>query len=296
MNLGRRFLTIPAVLIAASLVATACGESGESNVVASIDGQTLTQSQLDGILEFGDATVPQLRADEVSTWLQRLAMSMEADRLGLEPTAEDRDSADLTAGALIARQPNLDRDTLVEEILISIILGRWADEQATTRDPLDPPDLLCSSHILFETEADALVGLDRHTDGEDFAELANELSIGPSGPTGGSLDCQFTGTFVPEFESAAYEGVAGEVVGPVQTQFGWHLIEIQSVGPATAEIHPSADPRVIEQAAALVSTALVESVIIDFQEDARARYADSVTVAKSIGTIDLSTYEITAAE
>ncbi|MBT5139699.1 MAG: hypothetical protein HOH36_05375 [Acidimicrobiaceae bacterium] len=296
MNLGRRFLTISAVLVAASLVATACGDASDDNVVASIADQTLTQSELDGILEFGDATVPQLIADEVSTWLQRLAMSMEAERLGLEPTDEDRDSADLTAGALIARQPNLDRDTLIEEILISIVLGRWADEEATTRDPLDPPDLLCSNHILFEAEADALVGLDRYINGENFAELAMELSVGPTGPAGGSLDCQLTGTFVPEFEDLAYKGQAGEVVGPVETQFGWHLIEIQSIGPATAELHPSADPQVIEQAAALVSTALVESVILDFQEDARARYADSVTVAASIGTIDLSTYEITAAE
>ena len=296
MNLGRRFLTIPAVLIAASLVAAACGDAGGGDVIASIDDQTLTQSELDGILEFGDATVPQLIADEVSTWLQRLAMSMEAERLGLEPTDEDRDSADFTAGALIARQPNLDRDTLIEEILISIVLGRWADEEATTRDPLDPPDLLCSSHILFEAEAEALVGLDRYIDGEDFAELAMELSVGPTGPAGGSLDCQLTGTFVPEFEAAAYKGETGEVVGPVETQFGWHLIEIQSVGPATAEIHPSADPRVIEQAASLVSKALVESAILDFQEDARTRYADSVTVAESIGTIDLSTYEITAAD
>ena len=296
MNLGRRFLTISAVLVAASLVATACGDASDDNVVASIADQTLTQSELDGILEFGDATVPQLIADEVSTWLQRLAMSMEAERLGLEPTDEDRDSADLTAGALIARQPNLDRDTLIEEILISIVLGRWADEEATTRDPLDPPDLLCSSHILFEAEADALVGLDRYINGEDFADLAMELSVGPTGPAGGSLDCQLTGTFVPEFEDLAYKGQAGEVVGPVQTQFGWHLIKIQSIGPATAEIQPSADPQVIEQAAALVSTALVESVILDFQEDARARYADSVTVAEFIGTIDLSTYEITAAE
>ncbi|MBT5581060.1 MAG: hypothetical protein HOJ56_12185, partial [Acidimicrobiaceae bacterium] len=218
MNLGRRFLTISAVLVAASLVATACGDASDDNVVASIADQTLTQSELDGILEFGDATVPQLIADEVSTWLQRLAMSMEAERLGLEPTDEDRDSADLTAGALIARQPNLDRDTLIEEILISIVLGRWADEEATTRDPLDPPDLLCSSHILFEAEADALVGLDRYINGENFAELAMELSVGPTGPAGGSLDCQLTGTFVPEFEDLAYKGQAGEVVGPVETQ------------------------------------------------------------------------------
>jgi hypothetical protein len=224
-------------------------------------------------------------------------MVKEADRLGLEATDEDRESADFTAGALIARQPNLDRDTLVEEILISIILGRWADEEASTLDPLDPPDLLCSSHILFEVEAeaDAIVALDRHAAGEDFAELAMELSVGPSGPDGGDLGCQLTGTFVPEFETAAYEGEAGEVVGPVQTQFGWHLIKILSVGPATAENHPTADPLVIEQAAGLVSTALVESVILGFQEEARARYADSVTVAESIGTIDLSTYEITAA-
>jgi peptidyl-prolyl cis-trans isomerase C len=31
---------------------------------------------------------------------------------------------------------------------------------------------------------------------------------------------------VPEFEKAAFEGAEGSVVGPVKTQFGWHIIKI----------------------------------------------------------------------
>lgn len=296
MNLGRRFLTIPAAVLIASLFATACGDSGGDDVVASIGDQVLTQSELDTILPFGDATVPAVRAEEVGTWLQRQAMTLHAATLGIEATEADREEADLTADIILARQPNLDRDNLIEEIIISLILGRWAEEQARTREPVDPPDLLCSSHILFEAEADALVGLNRYETGEDFAELAIELSTGPSGPDGGDLGCQFEGTFVPEFEAAAYEGDPGDVVGPVQTQFGWHLISIASIGPATAENHPDADPAIIEQASALTESALVESVILDFQEDARADFADSVTVAESIGVIDLGTYEITPSE
>ncbi len=296
MNLGQRILTTTALVIAVSLTATACGSDDGDTVVASIADRVLTQSELDAILPFGDATVPAVRAEEVSTWLQRMAMTLDADRLGLEPTDEDREQTELAVDIVLAREPNLDRENLIEEFLISVILGRWAEEEAATRDPIDPPDMLCSSHILFEAEADALTGLHRYEEGEDFADLAIELSIGPSGPDGGDLGCQLETTFVPEFEEAAYAGEPGEVVGPVQTQFGWHLIEIETLGPATVENHPDADPAIIEQATLLAETAVTESVILDFQEDARARYADTVTVAEHIGTIDLATYEITAAE
>jgi len=81
-----------------------------------------------------------------------------------------------------------------------------------------------ASHILVDSEAEAEAIIDQLAEGADFAELATELSIGPSGPNGGQLGWFGAGRMVPEFEDATMELAVGEVSAPVQTQFGWHVI------------------------------------------------------------------------
>lgn len=83
---------------------------------------------------------------------------------------------------------------------------------------------LNASHILVETEEEALALIDQLAEGADFAELAAENSIGPSGPNGGQLGWFTAGMMVPEFETAAFALEVGEVSPPVQTQFGWHVL------------------------------------------------------------------------
>lgn|GEM_PF-3805972 len=99
----------------------------------------------------------------------------------------------------------------------------------------------CSSHILFGLEGDATpeaesqaklaadAAYKRATDGEDFAELAKELSTGPSGPEGGDLGCSDPASFVPEFAEALANPTPEEIIEPVKTQFGWHVIKINGV-------------------------------------------------------------------
>lgn len=63
--------------------------------------------------------------------------------------------------------------------------------------------------------------------GEDFAALAAELSDDPSSKArGGDLGFFGRGAMVPEFEQAAFDAAPGELVGPVRTNFGFHLIEV----------------------------------------------------------------------
>jgi peptidyl-prolyl cis-trans isomerase SurA len=63
--------------------------------------------------------------------------------------------------------------------------------------------------------------------GEDFAELAKTYSddMG-SGRRGGDLGFAQRGTFVPEFEAVAYTLEPGEVSDPVETDFGYHILEL----------------------------------------------------------------------
>ncbi len=64
--------------------------------------------------------------------------------------------------------------------------------------------------------------------GEDFAALAGELSDDESNKArGGSLGLFGRGRMVPAFEEAAFSATVGELVGPVKTDFGYHLIEVQ---------------------------------------------------------------------
>ncbi|WP_372964732.1 peptidylprolyl isomerase [Marinobacter sp.] len=64
--------------------------------------------------------------------------------------------------------------------------------------------------------------------GADFAELARELSDDPvSGSDGGNLGWVSPGQMVPEFEKGMLEASVGEIYGPVRSQFGWHIIQVE---------------------------------------------------------------------
>ena len=62
--------------------------------------------------------------------------------------------------------------------------------------------------------------------GADFAAVAKKHSTCPSGRQGGALGEFSPGMMVPEFDKVVFSAAIGEVHGPVQTQFGYHLIEI----------------------------------------------------------------------
>jgi len=82
-----------------------------------------------------------------------------------------------------------------------------------------------ASHILVETEAKARDLYDQISRGADFGQLAAQFSKCPSGRQGGDLGAFGRGQMVPEFETAAFNNPVGVVVGPVQTQFGYHLVK-----------------------------------------------------------------------
>ena len=64
--------------------------------------------------------------------------------------------------------------------------------------------------------------------GGDFAKLAADHSQCPSGKRGGDLGEFGPGQMVPEFDKVVFEGELGKPLGPVKTQFGYHVVEITS--------------------------------------------------------------------
>lgn len=84
----------------------------------------------------------------------------------------------------------------------------------------------CSRHILVATRAEADAAITRLDAGEDFADLAVELSTGPSGPSGGDLGCADPEGYVEAFRDAIVDAPLNTVIGPVETDFGFHVIEV----------------------------------------------------------------------
>ena len=83
-------------------------------------------------------------------------------------------------------------------------------------------------HILVSTQ-DVCENLKAQIEGgEDFAEVAKQHSQCPSGQKGGALGEFGPGQMVKEFDEVVFSAEVGKVLGPVQTQFGYHLIEITS--------------------------------------------------------------------
>lgn len=83
-----------------------------------------------------------------------------------------------------------------------------------------------AAHILVAKEDKAKELLQMIKNGTSFADLAKQFSMCPSGRKGGDLGWFGKGMMVKEFEDAAFNHAKGEVVGPVKTQFGWHLIQV----------------------------------------------------------------------
>jgi peptidyl-prolyl cis-trans isomerase D len=112
------------------------------------------------------------------------------------------------------------------------------------KDTFAAPEQVNAAHILIKSDgspesdaqararAEALASRAK-APGADFAKLANENTDDPSGKTtGGKLPPFSHGQMVPEFENAAFSMQPGEIRGPVKTQFGYHIIKVDSKTPA----------------------------------------------------------------
>jgi parvulin-like peptidyl-prolyl isomerase len=249
----------PWVPPAIAVVLTAC--SGGSERAAIVNGTEISTADVEALVyeageDFGDSDfIPLL--DILIQWTA-IAEAAETD-YGLNPTQEeiasevDRIYSEQGAGAEFEQfleQQNISAEgldlyaaqlLLGQRILTELdaTLGEPTEAEAATLLAEDPGAWteVCAAHILVATAEEANAVLERLGAGEEFAALAIELSTDTgSGAAGGELGCRIpsgANGYVPEFAAATMSGELGEVIGPVETQFGFHLVRVDSRTEAT---------------------------------------------------------------
>ena len=221
---------------------------------------------LDAVIAAGDVTTP---AALSAFWLeQELRWGVyEAEFTDLGLTLDDAarseasqlwDQTFQSSGADFSTFPKSFRNRLVEQLAKYLAVKQYYADVTPEKvkrfyerfEAQICPARRSVAHILVTDEATAREVLDKLVQGGSFAQLAQEYSIDEgSKPGGGALGCATPGAFVPEFEAAVTAAPIGTPVGPVKTEFGFHVIV---VGPSTFDdvadqlasaLQSSADPR-----------------------------------------------------
>lgn len=114
-------------------------------------------------------------------------------------------------------------------------------------------------HILVKTEAEAKTVIKRLNNGEDFAKIAKEVSIGPSAANGGDLGWFHRTDMVPKFADAAFALKDGQISAPVHTQYGWHVIQVEGHRTGKVPSFEATKQRLTNQLArTIISTELAQ--------------------------------------
>jgi peptidyl-prolyl cis-trans isomerase C len=112
------------------------------------------------------------------------------------------------------------------------------------------PETRCTRHILFnkDQKEKAEEVKKQLENGGDFAALAKKYSQDPgSAEQGGDLGCIGRGETVPNFEEAVFNAEQGEIVGPVETEFGYHVIEVTDIQEEATQPLSEVEAQIREQ-------------------------------------------------
>lgn len=272
-----RSFRLPAVALAvlSALLLGACASegTGSAQAAATVNGDEITidevrarvdavranpqfAEQMDDEEEGGDFT-EQVQAEVLTGLVLSRLLAQGADDLGVEITDEDleqqRERVVEQVGGEEAFEDLVEESNLTEDD-VEAQLRDFALQEAVTDELVAEVDVdedelreayeqnygtAQARHILVETEEAAQQVLGRLEAGEDFGELAREVSTDPSAEqNAGDLGEFRRGQMDADFSAAVFAADEGEIVGPVQTQFGFHVIEVVEVdeGPPLEEV------------------------------------------------------------
>lgn len=269
----------------------ACG--GGSAVVATVNGTEITSDDVEALYAEDLGAVPaELFAENLRNTIVEFIVLAEAEnQFGITITPEEIEAQvaeirtqieaqiesqgqELTYEEFLAQEGfteeriyRIAHQQLVADAVEQALLeaeGPISDEELSDRYDAALMDLTeaCVSHILVETEEEALEAKARIEAGESFADVAMDVGTDGTAANGGELGCSPLSNYVPEFAVGAYEAPLNETSEPVRSQFGYHLILVTErtttpLEEAEANLRATAE---LERAGRLVQDWLLEVV------------------------------------
>ncbi|MBB5173240.1 peptidylprolyl isomerase [Texcoconibacillus texcoconensis] len=231
------------------LLLSACNDNGQDtaegneenvtnndHILVDTNAGSITEGELVHSLvdQYGDAILEQLVVEKI---FESKAESMDISEDEIDEELEELKammgvSSDDELYQMLEMQGMGGEEQIRSQIKTQIVLQHLAgidDDEVTDEDverEYEAGEEVQARHILVNDEEEANDLYERLQDGEDFAELAQEYSQDGSAEEGGDLGSFRRGEMVPSFEETAFHLDEGEISEPVESQFGYHIIEV----------------------------------------------------------------------
>lgn len=219
--------TIFALTVAASIGLAACSNPGDEVVVSTSVGDITQEEFYNSMKDIaGDQLLQQVVVEQILNDKYKVTdKEIEEELKGVKEQYGESYEA-------VLAQSNLTEETLKTNIRFTLLQEKALKDVEVTDEEIEKyynqaSQELNARHILVEDEETAKEIKAKLDAGEDFAELAKEFSTDPgSGAKGGDLGWFTVGTMVPEFNDAAYALEIDEISEPVQSEHGFHIIQV----------------------------------------------------------------------
>lgn len=241
----RTYFIVAAVLLVVAIGALIAVLLGQGDpAVATVNGEKIAKSEL------YEAMYNQVGKSVLDDLITRRLIAQEAKKLGLTVTEADIDEEiqriiDENFMGMedqfeqLLEQYGLTMESVRNDARVNLMARKIAETQleisdeelkeyfADNQEKFNIPAEVKARHILVKTEEEALEVIDLLNGGADFAELAKERSEDPgSKDQGGELGFFKPGEMQQEFEDAAFSMEIGEISEPVESWYGFHVIEV----------------------------------------------------------------------
>jgi peptidyl-prolyl cis-trans isomerase C len=226
VSASRRLAVLAATLIGAAFAAIPSAIA-EDKVVAKVNGTALTETDV----QFAEAEIGQDLGNLPEATRRRVLIEYLIEN---QLFAEAAEGAKLGAGAEFDGRMQYWRrralrdtyfDTSVKGAIGEVEAKKLYDDQVKQ---LKREEEVKARHILVESEEKAKEIFEKIAHGADFAQMAKDFSKDPgTKDDGGSLGYFTRGQMVPQFEEAAFKLGKDDISQPVETQFGWHLVQLE---------------------------------------------------------------------
>jgi foldase protein PrsA len=269
-RIHRGAAALSAIALCVSLAAcnnSSTGGGSAGGNVASVNGQAITHADFDHKLESSPAAKQVLTQMVQQALIDQYARDKKVDVSQAEIDKKETETkAKFPAGQfeqILKQQSLTEQDVqlilkqqlILEKAIAPQIHISESDIKAffdKNRAQFDKPEQIRARHILTVDEGKAKEVLAKVKAGGNWDALAKEYSTDPgSKDKGGELGFFGRGQMVAPFEKAAFAAGVNQIIGPVKSPFGYHVIQVEEKKPATkaslAAVHDQIKQQLTQQ-------------------------------------------------